>query len=412
MKYLRACVFNSPTPWPITLDHRFQGLSYYFSITETEEYMETVRFMESNINKSLTKYQNGITLDQVLNARNSKLTRAQIIDQKLYVVQPESEPIFDRGPAHTVSLLLDVLRIYQGRVPDVDIILHSNDDPPRENLDHSPILTFNKIKGENILAIPFIVNKMEDIYALNSDSYFRKSYKFENKESKAVWRGGMSGEKRNMVYRWSRNHTDIIDYEFSVAHTGYRSNNYMSWREQEHKYKYMLDVDGWGWSSRFIQLLNIDMAIVKLESPNTDFCNEMLTPDVHYLTFSNESTLVNAIQYLIDKGDDFALNMIQERRNFAKRYCSRDAQMIYMFTLLNMYAKLQTFQVVKDSMAVYVSNDVPSINYLELLLFIFVAASVVLSAVCCAQNFPHCRNYCSQIVVKEKKYTKVTTEEV
>ena len=289
--------------------HRFEGISYYFSVTETKEYMKTIRFMENNINKSLTKYQNGITLDQVLNAQKlkapdteyTKIVRIQIIDQKLYLIRPESEPwlkLTDRVK-DTLILLLDILKIYHGRVPDVDFVISTVDQPPLENLNYSPILTFNKYKGDNNIAIPFKIYLMEYVYAFSVGTYFKKSYNFRNKIAKAVWRGANNGDKRMEVYRWTLNHTDLIDFQLvKHRHTGH----YMSISKQEHLYKYLLDIDGAGWSSRFIQSLNTDMVIIKENSSITDFCNEMLTPDVHYLTFSNESTLVKAIQTLSIKG--------------------------------------------------------------------------------------------------------------
>ena len=392
---IRKCLFHAPTVWPVTIDHRFQGLSYYFSVTQTPEYLETIRAMETNINKSLTKYQNGITMEQVVNTR---LTRIQIVNEKLYLLS--SEQIVGRRQAHTISLLLDLLKIYKGRVPDVDFLLSTVDKPPNENLNIAPVFTFNKYKNENTLAIPFKIHGMQDVFALSVGSY-DSTYKFENKMPKAVWRGNDNGQIRKDIYKWTRKHSEI-DYEFT-------STNYMSMSKQEHLYKYILDVDGFAWSSRFIQLLNMDMVIVKQESTMTDFCNEMI-PESMYLTFSNESNLVNAIQFLIQKGDEYALNMINQRRTFAKRYCSKDAQMMYMFTLLNMYANLQRFKVVKDTKAVYVSNDVPSISYLELLLIAFVVASAALSALCCAQNFIKCKDYCTQIITDYEQIPTIDIE--
>ena len=46
----------------------------------------------------------------------------------------------------------------------------------------------------------------------------------------------------------------------------------------------------------------------------TDFCNEMLTPGKHYLTFSDEVELVKVIKFLKKKGDQYAMNMIKERK--------------------------------------------------------------------------------------------------
>ena len=406
MQALRDCVFHAPTLWGVTIDHRFQGLSYYFSVTETPEYNEKIKFMETYINKSLDKYKSGITLEQVINAQSDSMTRIQIINQKLYVVKPKPL-ILGRGIAHTISLLLDILKIYKGRVPDIDFILNTDDDPPSENLKLAPIFTFNKYKNENIIAIPFIVNKMEDIYALNTNQHFIKSYNFSNKKSKAVWRGQEGRGIRDQIYQWTRSHKDIIDYEFSIAHTGYKSTNFLSWTEQEHFYKYLLDVDGLGWSSRFIQLLNMDVVIIKQESLHTDFCNEMI-PETMYLTFNNETTMVQSIQSLIQKGDEYALNMIQERRTFAKRYCSKDAQTMYLFTVLNLYANLQQFKVTPDKNAIHVYDE-PSISYLEFILISFVVASAAISALCCAQNFLKCKDYFT-LLMTEHRYETIPEE--
>lgn len=397
IKAIRNCIFDTPTPWGVTIDNRFQGLSYYFSVTETPEYMNTINFMRFHINKSFEKYQTGITIHQIRNAQNSGLVRIQIIDENVYITKPPSMSIVGRRPAHFISVILDVIKIYKGRVPDTDFVINTADQAARENLNFSPIFTYNKYKTESTVAIPFKIHGMKDIYALSSGKYIRKPYKFKNKKSKAVWRGRSNGEIRKKIYEWTRHHKDIIDYEFSSDPTFY-----LPMGEQEQTYKYIMDVDGFGWSSRFIQLLNVDMVIVKQESLLTDFCNEMMVAEKHYLTFSNETELVTTIKNLIHLGDEYSQNMIQERKKHAKQYCSKDAQIMYVYTLLTMYADLQKFKVVKDVNAIYVSNDVPFISYLELFLIIFLIVSIVLSAFCCAQNFKPWKN--------RQKYIKIESE--
>ena len=255
------------------------------------------------------------------------------------------------------------------------------DDPSTENIQHAPVFTWNKYVNQSVAAIPFESHGFSDLLAhdmVANDLPVNIKYKFESKLPKAVWRGGNQGESRSKVYKWTVNHTDLIDFKFASPST------HMAMWKQERVYKYVIDVDGIAWSSRFLYLLNLDMVIIKHASSFTDFCNEMLIPGKHYLTFSNEIELVEDIKFLIEKGDQYAMNMIKDRKKLAERYCSKDAQLLYFYALLNAYARLQRFKVTLDKNAVLITPHIKSISILEVLLITFVFLSTILCAHVCA----------------------------
>ena len=273
------------------------------------------------------------------------------------------------------------------------------DDPSMENIKCAPVFSWNKCENQSVLAIPFGSNGFSDLLSsdMANELPMNKKYKFEFKLPKAVWRGGNQGRDRSEVYKWTVNHTDLIDYKFASSST------YMAMWKQERLYKYIIDVDGVAWSSRFIYLLNLDMVIIKhvpssrgtcRDRVYTDFCNEMLIPGKHYLTFSNEVELVKVIKLLIKKGDQYAITMIKERKQVAERYCSKDAQLVYFYAIFNAYARLQRFKVALDKNAVLIPPDVEPLSFLEVILIFFVFISIVLCVhVCITTRKFHSHEY-------------------
>ena len=146
------------------------------------------------------------------------------------------------------------------------------DDPSYYNIKCAPVFSWNKYENQTVLAIPFGSHGFSDLLSsdMTNDLPMGRKYEFESKLPKAVWRGGNHGWARSEVYKWTVNHTDLIDYKFVSPST------YMPIWKQERLYKYIIDVDGNAWSSRFIYLLNLDMVIIKHVPISrgifTDFC--------------------------------------------------------------------------------------------------------------------------------------------
>ena len=88
---------------------------------------------------------------------------------------------------------------------------------------------------------------------------------------------------------------DLYNVKFSA---GYRARKYAPFVSiAEHaKYKFLLHLDGTGYSSRYMKLLALNSITLKQRSPHYEFFEPALKPYVHYLPFS-----------LNDKGDEMGL---------------------------------------------------------------------------------------------------------
>ena len=123
---------------------------------------------------------------------------------------------------------------------------------------------------------------------------------------------------------------------------------FLSVTEQQDTFRYIVDLPGNGWSSRFMQLLKLDSVIVKAKDKYTGFCEALSEPGVHYKTFDvdapdgSPTSLLSVLRGLRDD-DAGARQTISASNEFVHDYCSEEAQMCYWKVLLEEYAKVLTF---------------------------------------------------------------------
>ena len=237
--------------------------------------------------------------------------------------------------------------------------------------------------------------------------------KWKNKINKAVWRGSPTGgvmfdrlisgkppiSPRGMMCKFSstKKGKELLDFAFS---TNLPSNaisiseklpckmsfdEKMSLGEQESKYKFVLDLTGNGWSSRFLYLLALNMVVVKeMSNPYTDFCYDMSVEGVDFIGFVNTSNLISNIEYL-QRNDDYSTQIINQSNRFVNMYCSKDSQLCYWNILLNEYYKLQQFKVDtphKNAIKINKSYYDTNVTMIEFF-FIFFYISWILTFQCC-----------------------------
>ena len=151
--------------------------------------------------------------------------------------------------------------------------------------------------------------------------------------------------KKYIDFAFSSNLPTNEKHISSVSPCKVSTDSRLSLGQQEAEYKYILDLSGNGWSSRFAYLLGLDMVVLKEDlNPFTDFCQDMSTPGVDYVPFTNTSNLVEAMEAL-RSSDEYSISIINHSNRFVHQYCSKDSQMCYWKVLLDEYYKLQTFKV-------------------------------------------------------------------
>jgi hypothetical protein len=106
------------------------------------------------------------------------------------------------------------------------------------------------------------------------------------------------------------------------------------------KHKYLIDIDGNAWSSRFILLLSTGCVIFKVETPWVEYFNEFLVPYKHYIPVASDSSdLPEKIQYAIDHDDEMRA-MSENLLLTFNRFVANGRWEQYVKALLTEYSQL------------------------------------------------------------------------
>ncbi|KAJ6610759.1 glycosyl transferase family 90-domain-containing protein [Mycena sp. CBHHK59/15] len=195
---------------------------------------------------------------------------------------------------------------------------------------------------------------------------YPNNVQWRDKKSQIYWRGTSSGGMifgsnyhnftRYKLVRLAQKHTDLLDVEitsFADELCGSESEcdkkkivqeyNIIgpgAPREDEYKYKYLLDVDGMTFSGRYLGLLRSGSLVFKA-TVFTEYFNDWLRPYEHYIpVLPDLSDLVEKIEWA--KAHDAEARMIQERgREMAERVMTDGQNDCYFIAVLLEWAQLQ-----------------------------------------------------------------------
>ncbi|KAJ6607193.1 glycosyl transferase family 90-domain-containing protein [Mycena sp. CBHHK59/15] len=235
--------------------------------------------------------------------------------------------------------------------------------PTQWTVDLFPLLSMTKISP----CFSDIVYPIEYYY---DRSWWSGKFAYPNniqwgdKKSQIYWRGTSSGGMifgsnyhnftRYKLVRLGQKHTDVIDVEmtsFADELCGsecdkekiveeYNITGHGVPREDEYKYKYLLDVDGMSFSGRFLGLLRSGSLVFKA-TVFTEYFSDWLRPYEHYIpVLPDLSDLVEKIEWA--KTHDAEARMIQERgRQMVERVMTDGQNDCYFFAVLLEWAQLQ-----------------------------------------------------------------------
>lgn len=291
---------------------------------------------------------------------NLQLVRVKIKNNCLSMTTTKKEtqenPRFS-SMEHFISKLLKY-----AKVPDADFVMTLHDSLNLSNLP-GPIFMYAKSRNnkEGIL-IP-------DCDALGGNSQFltqvetaKKSFPWENKIDKAIWRGAMTGViftkenflryPRSQCVSLSLNHPEIIDARFSSINQCENEedikNHYSSYIsepisvENHLRYKYQILIDGNSCAySRYYWQLFSNSVIFKHESSDIQWFYDALRPFVHYIPCKNDlSDLVEKIEWA-KKNDSIVQSIIFNANEFAKNNLRREDSYYYLYLAIKEHAKLE-----------------------------------------------------------------------
>ncbi|KAJ7286539.1 glycosyl transferase family 90-domain-containing protein [Mycena rebaudengoi] len=193
---------------------------------------------------------------------------------------------------------------------------------------------------------------------------YPNNIEWSDKDSRIYWRGTSSG---GMIYgsnyhnftrykltKFAQEHSDVVDAAITTwagelcssecdedtVRKEYNIVGHGAPREDEYKYKYLLDVDGTTFSGRYLGLLRSGSLVFKA-TVFEEYFNEWIRPYEHYIpVLPDLSDLIEKVEWA--KSHDAEARLIQERgRELAQRVMTDGQNDCYFFLVLLEWARLQ-----------------------------------------------------------------------
>ncbi|BEJ14671.1 hypothetical protein CspHIS471_0404380 [Cutaneotrichosporon sp. HIS471] len=106
-------------------------------------------------------------------------------------------------------------------------------------------------------------------------------------------------------------------------------------------YKYLLDVDGNGWSARFKRLMSTNSAVLK-STIFPEWYTDRIQPWLHYIPIKADLTdLYDVMSFFQDEHDDLAAKIAKQGKEWSKTFWRQEDMMSYQFRLFLELARLE-----------------------------------------------------------------------
>uniref|UniRef100_A0A453AIC1 Glycosyl transferase CAP10 domain-containing protein n=2 Tax=Aegilops tauschii subsp. strangulata TaxID=200361 RepID=A0A453AIC1_AEGTS len=317
----------------------------------------------------------GITHTMLDRARTTANFRLVMLHGRAYIER--IAPAFQTRDLFTIWGILQLLRRYPGRIPDLDLMFDCVD---------WPVVHPDEYQGENATVLPPLFrycgdNETLDIVfpdwsfwgwaeinikpwdALQKDlDAGNRKVRWIDREPYAYWKGNpeVAAIRQELVkcnvsseQEWNAR---IYKQDWvKESKAGYKKSDLA--RQCTHRYKIYIEGSAWSVSKKYI--LACDSMTLVINPKYYDFFSRVLMPTQHYWPVRDDSKC-NSIKYAVDWGNSHkkkAQKIGKEGSKFIQQELSMEYVYDYMFHLLTEYAKLLRFKPTKPPEAVEVCPE-------------------------------------------------------
>ncbi|KAJ7959817.1 O-glucosyltransferase rumi-like protein [Quillaja saponaria] len=384
-----------PTPWHIfpikTFDeetrqeraYRIIHCSYLTCRYSTDAVSEGKRFSASSdtnqkcpdffssIYRDLQPWaRTGITKARLAESQKFAAFRVVIVNGKLYVdlyyACVQSRAMF------TIWGLLQLLRKYPGKVPDVDIMFDCMDKPifNRTEYQSMPVPLFRYCTTKQHFDIPFpdwsfwgwseinIRPWHEEFPDIKEGSKHRR---WKNKWPIAYWKGNPDVFSPIRTELMKCNHSRLWGAQIlrqdwgAAARSGFQESKLSN----QCDYRYKIYAEGYAWSVSLKYILSCGSVTLIISPEYEDFFSRGLIPKKNFWPIDPEPELCKSIKYAVDWGNEHPAEAeaIGKGGQDFMESLSMDRVYDYMFHLISEYSKLQHFKPTPPSTALEVCAE-------------------------------------------------------
>ncbi|KAH6817890.1 downstream target of AGL15 2 [Perilla frutescens var. frutescens] len=317
----------------------------------------------------------GITREMVEKAKNVAHIRITVVNGRLYTLRYKRA--FQTRDTVTIWGILQLLRLYPGRLPDLDLMLECGDRPVIKKLDYGnseasiPPPLFHYCGDESSFDIVFPDWSFWGWPELNIKPWEElkqdiqegnRRIKWEERETYAYWKGNTKlGAARRALAKC--NASDQHDWKariFGVDWTeekrqGFKSSDIAN----QCTYRYKIYVEGVTWSVSQKYILACDSMTLIIQPRFYDFFTRSLLPSIHYWPI-NTNKKCESIKFAVEWGNrhaDKAQEIGKAGSSFVQENLVMDYVYDYSFHLLNEYAKLLKYKPIVPEGAVETCSE-------------------------------------------------------
>ncbi|XVE64228.1 hypothetical protein DITRI_Ditri07aG0084300 [Diplodiscus trichospermus] len=317
----------------------------------------------------------GITLDMVERAKKTANFRLVIVNGRAYV--EKYHQAFQTRDIFTLWGILQLLRKYPGKVPDLYLMFDCVDWPVIKSSDYSrpnattPPPLFRYCKDDETLDIVFPdwsfwgwpeIHMKSWVPLLTDLMEGNKRIAWEEREPYAYWKGNPNvAETRQDLLKC--NVSDKQDWGARVyaqdweqaSQRGYKQSNLAN--QCAHRFKIYIEGSAWSVSGKYI--LACDSVTLLVKPRYYDFFTRGLDPMHHYWPIKDDDKC-RSIKHAVDWGNAHrqqAQAIGKAASKFIKEELKMDYVYDYMFHLLNEYAKLLRFKPTIPGKAVELCSE-------------------------------------------------------
>lgn len=301
----------------------------------------------------------GITLQNVEAARRYASFRLMIVQGRLYIESYRKS--FQTRDLFTIWAFAQLLKLYPGMIPDVDLMFNANDRPVisgvQYNMQNTPPALFRYCGSRTTFDIPFPdwtfwgwpevqIPPWEVLAKDILDA--SHEVKWMDRDPTAFWRGNpqVSRQRQDLFRCKRRPHWSgrlyAQDWKKEIKR-GFRDSRLPN----QCKNRYKIYIEGNAWSVSLKYILACDSPTLLIKPKFYDFFSRALIPQHHYLSVRNDIKMCESIEFAVDWGNKHtkeAMEIGKAGRDFIVNDLKMSNVYDYMFHSLNAYAKLLKYK--------------------------------------------------------------------
>jgi hypothetical protein len=178
--------------------------------------------------------------------------------------------------------------------------------------------------------------------ACNIQNYHELINSFEDTiplSNKIGWIGAITGEKRRIYIDQYQNTplTEAITLEWNREdpdNLWKNTSKYLSFQEQINKWKYLLDIEGAGYSARLKILVSSPRIVFIVDNPYKEWWHEFFIPWKHYVPIKEDLSDLEQNYNIIENDLEIQKYIKQEQKKFALEYLTKEAAYEKIYNIL------------------------------------------------------------------------------